>query len=577
MVQWLAMRWRLQEIDCLPEPRPAGGPGRASRHQPFMLSRTVRSTLAYVLLAGALAASMACQARGESDDAREFDLIVQGGRVYDGHSDAMKPADVAIAGDRIAAVGDLGTASASLVIDARGKLVTPGFIDVHSHAGESLTRAPLNQAQALIAQGVTTIVINPDGGGPVDLASQRAELEAASPGVNVIPLIGHGAVRSAVLGMSDRAPTAQELERMQGLVRQAMEEGAFGLSSGLFYAPGSYATTDEVIALMRVVAEHGGVHSSHIRDEDSYSVGLVSAVAEIIQIAEGTGTTGIVSHMKALGPESWGKAAACIEQIAAARERGVRLFADQYPYEASSTSLMGALVPRWAQAGGREALLNRLRAPDTRARLLVEVRENIQRRGGPSSLVIAAFAPDHGLEGQTLEEIAREQKASAEETALNLVEQGNASVVSFNMSMDDIDQIMRQPWTMTSSDGGLTLPGVGKPHPRNNGAFPRKLALFVREKKTVTLEAALRSMTALPAEVFGLSDRGVLRKGAAADVLVFDPTAVRDRATYEDPHQLADGMSAVIVNGVVALERGEVTGAVAGKVLRATAARNESE
>jgi N-acyl-D-amino-acid deacylase len=356
-----------------------------------------------------------------------------------------------------------------------------------------------------------------------------------------------------------------------------MEEGAFGLSSGLFYAPGSYATTDEVIALMRVVAERGGVHSSHIRDEDSYSVGLVSAVAEIIQIAEATGTTGIVSHMKALGPASWGKAATCIDHMAAARKRGVRLFADQYPYDASSTSLIGALVPRWAQAGGREALLERLGAPDTRQRLLAEVGENIQRRGGPASLVIAAFRPDRSLEGQNLEEIARERDASAEETALTLVERGDASVVSFNMSMDDIDQIMRQPWTMTSSDGGLTLPGVGKPHPRNNGAFPRKLALFVRERKTVTLEAALRSMTALPAEVFGLHDRGVLREGAAADVLVFDPAAVRDRATYDDPHQLAEGMSAVIVNGVVALQRGELTGDTGGKVLRATAARSESE
>ncbi|MGH9162696.1 MAG: N-acyl-D-amino-acid deacylase family protein [Vicinamibacteraceae bacterium] len=542
-----------------------------------MLSRTARAAVACALLLGIIAGPMGCRAQGESEGDRQFDLIVRGGRLYDGLSNQMRPADVGISGGRIASIGSLATASAGLVIDARGKLVTPGFIDVHSHAGESLTRAPLSQARALIAQGVTTVVINPDGGGPVDLASQRAELEAAGPGVNVAPLIGHGAVRSAVLGMADRAPTAQELERMQRLVRQAMEEGAFGLSSGLFYAPGSYATTDELIALMRVVAERGGMHSSHIRDEDSYSVGLVSAVAEIIQIAEATGTTGIVSHMKALGPASWGKAATCIEHIAAARKRGARLFADQYPYEASSTSLIGALVPRWAQAGGREALLERLRAPDTRQRLLAEVAENIQRRGGPSSLVIAAFAPDRGLEGQKLEEIARGQNASAEETALTLVERGDASVVSFNMSMDDIEQIMRQPWTMTSSDGGLTLPGVGKPHPRNNGAFPRKLALFVRERKTVTLEAALRSMTALPAEVLGLRDRGVLREGAAADVLVFDPAAVRDRATYDDPHQLAEGLSAVIVNGVVALQRGELTGDTGGRVLRPTAARSESE
>jgi N-acyl-D-amino-acid deacylase len=489
-----------------------------------------------------------------------FDLLIVNGRVMTGSGDPAISADVGIRAGRIAGVGSLKGARASRTIDAAGRLVAPGFIDAHSHAAESLTHPDLRHARPLVAQGVTTIVVNPDGGGPVDLARQRAELEAAGAGVNVALLIGHGAIRTAVLADSSAAPDDLQLGRMQGFVRNAMRDGAFGLSSGLFYLPGAYAKTEEVIALARVAGDGGGVYSSHIRDEADYNVGVVSAVDEVIRIAEEGRLTGIVSHMKALGPANWGLSSAMIERIEKARARGVQVFADQYPYEASSTSLGAALL---AQAGKSGAT----GVNDAKDRLAV-VRENLRRRGGPASIVIASFEADRSLEGKSLGEIAAARGQSPEEAALDIHARGDASIVSFNMSEEDIERIMRQSWTMTSSDGALTLPGAGRPHPRGNGAFARKLARYVRDRRSISLEFAIRSMTSLTATVFGMNDRGVLREDASADVVVFDPAAIRDRATYTDPHQLATGMEFVLVNGQFVVDQGRFTGALPGRVLR---------
>ncbi|HEX2446017.1 MAG TPA: D-aminoacylase [Vicinamibacterales bacterium] len=482
-----------------------------------------------------------------------FDLLIVNGRVMTGSGDPAVSADIGVRAGRIAGLGRLSGARASRTIDAAGRVVAPGFIDAHSHAAESITHPDLRQARPLVAQGVTTIVVNPDGGGPVDLVRQRAELEAAGTGVNVALLIGHGAIRTAVLGDSPAAPDDRQLARMQEFVRNATRDGAFGLSSGLFYLPGAYAKTEEVIALTRVAGE-GGVYSSHIRDEADYNVGVVSAVEEVIRIAEEGRVTGIVSHMKALGPASWGLSTVMIDRIDKARGRGVQVFADQYPYEASSTSLGAALL---AQAGKDDA-------PDR----LTVVRENLRRRGGPASIVIASFEPDRSLEGKSLAEIAAARGKSPEEVVLDIRARGDASIVSFNMSEEDIERIMRQSWTMTSSDGALTLPGAGRPHPRGNGAFARKLARYVRDRRTISLDFAIRSMTSLPATVFGMKDRGLLRKGASADVVIFDPAAMQDRATYTDPHQLATGMDFVLVNGQVVVDQGRLTGALPGRVLR---------
>jgi N-acyl-D-amino-acid deacylase len=523
----------------------------------FILATSVVFTVGLVTLQ---------QTRGR-DNAPQFDLVIRNGRLIDGLGGAWVRGDVGVLDGRIAAVGALGNLRAGRVIDAGDRFVAPGFIDSHSHAADGLARLGLQQGQPLLAQGVTTIVANPDGGGPTLLTSQRAALERRGLGVNVAPLIGHGSVRERVIGMADRPATPDELQRMDALVRDGMEQGAFGLSTGLFYAPGSYAPTDEVIELMRTVARVGGVHQSHIRDEGHYSVGVLAAVDEIIRIAEETHTTGIVTHMKALGADSWGIAPELVARMDAARARGVQVFADQYCYEASSTSLVGALVPRWVQAGGAAAMRNRLTTAETRRRALVDIRANIGRRGGPSAIYIAHYEPQRRYEGETLGRVAADLGLSVEDAAIALLLKSDASIVSFNMSEPDIELIMRQPWTMTSSDGGLVFPTEGKPHPRNYGAFTRKLERYVRERGTVSLESAVRSMTGLPAKVYGLVDRGVLRPGAWADLVVFDLQAVHEMATYDDPHQLARGMAYVLVNGVLVVDGGGFTPALPGKVL----------
>ena len=481
-----------------------------------------------------------------------FDVLIRHGRVMDGSGNPWLRHDIAISGDRIAAMGDLSTATAARVIDAHDLVVAPGFIDVHSHAGEGLGNPALRQAQPIVAQGVTTVVINPDGGGPVNLAEQRSRFERGGIGLNAAPLIGHGSVRTAVMGGAKRAPTAQELDRMTALVTQGMRDGAYGLSSGLFYVPGSYATTDEVIALARAVAPFGGVYTSHIRDEADYSVGVEAAVQEVIRIADEAGVRGIVTHMKALGRDNWGKSAVLLKRIDEARARGVQVFADQYPYEASSTSLRAALAPNGVDP--TDAV----------------VAENLRRRGGPESIMIAFCKRDPSLQGKRLSEIAQTRGVSPVQAAIDIITGGDASIVSFNMSEDDIDAIMREPYTMASSDGGLVPVGAGHPHPRDYGAFARRLAVYVRDRHIVSLEFAIRSMTSLPAAVFGIRDRGVLRPGAFADIAIFDPAAITDTATYQDPQQLATGVQTVLVNGVIVRDGGRFTDALPGRVLRKT-------
>jgi N-acyl-D-amino-acid deacylase len=357
-------------------------------------------------------------------------------------------------------------------------------------------------------------------------------------------------VRRAVIGGAKREPTSVELERMRALVRRAMTEGAFGLSSGLFYAPGSFAKTEEVIELAKVAAEFGGVYISHVRDEADYTIGIVAAVQEVIRIAEEGGLVGIVTHMKALGPDSWGLSMAMTMRIEQARARGVQVFADQYPYDASSTGLGAALAP-----GGVEPTLE-------------VVTENMRRRGGPAAIQIAFHKADRSLEGKTLETIAKGRGVTPEQAALDILAAGGATIVSYNMSDADIEHIMRKPYTMASSDGGLSAMGEGVPHPRNYGAFARKLSRYVRERSVIDLETAIRSMTSLPALVFGVRDRGVIRERAFADIAIFDPARVKDRATYTEPHQLAEGMDYVLVNGVPVVAERRFTDALPGKVLR---------
>ena len=520
------------------------------------------------------------QISGQTSQA-SFDILITNARVMDGSGNPWLRADVGIRGDRIAAVGRLAGAAAPVMIDAKDRLVTPGFIDVHSHASGGLTSPALRDARQLLAQGVTLAVLNPDGGGPTDLKQQGLQLETENIGINAALVIGHASVRNAAMrrpagasadpdapgATADRSarrdPTPDELNAMRAMVKQAVADGAYGLSSGLFYTPGRFSKTEEVIALAR---EAGGVYTSHIRDEGTYDVGVVASVDEVIRIAEEAKVRGVVSHMKCLGPDSWGLSKTLIEHIEAARARGLEIFADQYPYEASSTGLSAAVMPGEGGEGAKEAMSG----AESRKQFLAVVKENIRRRGGARSIVIASGRGAPQMAGKNLEEIAKSRGVEPEQAAVDIVLAGGASIVSFNMSEDDIERIMRQPWTMGSSDGGLVAPGASQPHPRNNGAFPRRIARYVRERQAITLEHAVRTMTSLPAQVFGFTGRGEIREGAFADIVIFDPAKVADRATYQSPHQMAEGIDWAIVNGKIARREGEFTGIRAGRVLRKT-------
>ena len=500
--------------------------------------------------------------------AQTYDVVIRNGRVIDGTGNPWFRADVAIQGDRIVAVGDFAGARGLREIDATGLYVAPGFIDSHSHAGPGLASAGLSHGRPLLAQGLTTVIINPDGGGSVDLARQRAQLLERGMGVNTAQLVPHGSVRRAILGVEDRAPTSAEMEEMLELVRRGMEEGAFGLSSGTFYVPGSYSEPGEIVQMAKVVAEFGGAYTSHIRDESNYTIGVIAAVDEVIDVARQAGIPGVLTHVKALGPPVWGYGSAIVRRIEAAREEGIEVYSDQYPYPASATGLSAALLPRWAQAGGGDSLRARFDRPETMSRIREAMVENLARRGGADRIQFRRVRADESIEGRLLSDLARERGQHPIDTSVELLRRGSVSIVSYNMHEDDIRVLMVQPWNMTSSDGDLVRWMEGVPHPRSYGAFPRKIRQYVVEQPLVDLPAAIRSMTGLPAQVFRMEDRGTLRAGTHADLVVFDLSLVNDPATFTEPHQLAEGMVHVFVNGQAAISDGEFTDALAGRVLR---------
>lgn len=522
------------------------------------------SQRALLVLASSLAAATPAGCGGRDAG---YDVLLAGGRVLDGSGSSPVATDVAFRDGRIAAVGDLSGASTALQLDVAGLYVAPGFIDVHSHAGPGLATEELSHAEPLLAQGLATVVINPDGGGPVDLAEQRAALEAHGLGVNAALLVPHGSVRRQVLGMEDRAPTPEELDEMRRLVREGMEAGAWGLSSGTFYVPGSYSDNAELIALARVASDYGGVYSSHIRDESNYTIGVEAAVEEVVEVSREADVTGIVTHVKALGPPVWGASAAIVERIEAARAEGLSVYADQYPYLASATGLSAALLPRWSQAGGAEAFEERLADPEARARIRRGMVENLARRGGADRIQFRRFQADPSIEGRRLSDVAAERGGDPVDVALALIRQdGGPSIVSFNMSEEDLLRLMTQDWTMTSSDGGLPRFGVGVPHPRSYGAFARKIGKFVFEDRVISLGAAVRSMTSLPAQVLGMEDRGLIRQEMAADVVVFS-AYLKDNATFAEPHRLSSGVVHLFVAGQAAILNSWFTGTRAGSVL----------
>ena len=506
--------------------------------------------------------------------AEDYDLLVRDARVVDGTGAPWRRADVAVRGDTIVAVAARIKGSAKRVVLAGNRVVAPGFIDLHTHARQGIFQSPA--ADNYVRQGVTTLVEGPDGSSALPLGPFLDRVEALGPGVNFASLVGHGSIREAVLGRADRAPAAAELARMQELVRHAMREGAFGLSTGLFYVPGSFARTEEVVALARVAGELGGIHTSHMRDE---AARVLDSVSETIAIGEEGQLPTQVTHHKMIGRAAWGRSAESLRLVQQARERGVDVTIDQYPYTASSTALQAALLPSWALEGGAEALRSRLADPAARARILEVVKDKIQNeRGGgdPRNIAIAACGFDHALEGRTLADIleGRGLPATVEIAAvlaLEIVERGGASGIFHAISDEDVERILVSPYTMIASDGEIPGFGQGAPHPRSYGTFARVLAVYVREKGLLTLEEAIRKMTSLPAARLGLGDRGLVRPGMKADLVVLDPATVRDRATFDRPHQYAEGVSLVVVNGQVVFDGERMTGARPGRVLRGPA------
>jgi N-acyl-D-aspartate/D-glutamate deacylase len=495
---------------------------------------------------------------------QNYGLVIQGGKIIDGTGSVEYPANIGITDGKIVKIGKIKVSQGKQVIDAGGKYVVPGFIDMHTHC-ENIRSEKRKAALNYLTQGVTTVITGNCGSGTYKVKDYFEKLKSQGIGVNVVHLVGQGAVRFEVLKNSDRPPTEEEIEKMQSLVDRAMREGAAGLSTGLFYAPGSYAQTDEVVALCEVVKRHDGIYATHIRDESTYTIGLEASIREAIEIGEKSGVPIQISHIKALGKPVWGKAGAVCQIIEEAHARGVTVYADQYPYNASSTGLVAAVVPRWVQADGK--LSERLKDPDLLPQIKKEMAENIERRGGADTLVLSSFPKKKEWEGKSLRDISVILSKSEVDATIELVLMGGPGVISFNQSDADVEYFMQKPYVMTGSDGSVQVPGEALPHPRSYGTFPRKIQKYVLEKRLLTMEQAIRSASGLPAEMLGFTNRGLIREGYVADIVVFDTETIADKATFEDPHQYSEGILHVLINGVSVIKDGEYTGVLTGTPL----------
>jgi N-acyl-D-amino-acid deacylase len=499
-----------------------------------------------------------------------YDLVIKNARIVDGTGAAAYSGELAIRGDTIAALAPTIAAGTARVIDARGAVVSPGFIDIHTHARRGIFDVPT--APNYVRQGVTTLIEGPDGGSAVPLGPWLAKVEELQKTPNIGSFIGQGSIRSEVIGNADRKATPEEIQKMQALVEQGMKDGAFGLSTGLFYVPGTFTPTSEVIELAKVAARFGGMHKSHQRDDASK---VLDSVRETIAIGEGGGLPTQITHNKVIGKGNWGRSVEVLRLIDEARKRGVDVTSDQYPYTASSTNIASALLPAWALEGGRQQQMARLKDPAQREKIkaatLMMIRD--ERGGGdPKNVQFANCSFDPTLAGKTLADVVvqRGLKPTLEDAAeatLWIVEQGGCQGIFHAMSEDDVQRIMKHLWTMIGSDGEVPTFGRGNPHPRSYGTFARVLGVYVRDKHVLTLEEAIRKMTSFPATRLKIADRGVLKAGMKADIAIFDPARVRDTATFEKPHAYAEGFSHVLVNGLVAFENGEMTSARPGRVI----------
>jgi len=505
-----------------------------------------------------------------------YDVLVRNGTVLDGSGAAGRRADVAIVGNRVVRVSTtpLDPALATRVIDAGGLTVAPGFIDLHAHLEPLLQLA---SAESHVRQGVTLALGGPDGGGPWPFGVYLDSADRAGLGMNVAYLAGHNTIRRRVMGTDNRAPSPAELARMRAMVREAMQQGAFGLSTGLRYVPGYYSTIDEVIALSAEAAAFGGIYTSHLREE---GVGLLDGVAEALEIGRRATIPVVLTHHKAIGRQAWGKSVITLGMVDSARKAGTDVMIDQYPYTASFTGL-DVLVPPWALAGGNTELRKRLANPvlkESITRGIIDLVLNDRGGGDLRRVQFAIVTWDRDLQGKTLHDWAIQRGLpSTPESAVTLILEGvlngGAGMVYHVIEEADVKRIMAHPQTMIASDGRLTKLGDGVPHPRNYGTFPRVLGRYVRDEKVLTLPQAVHKMTGMPAARLGLTDRGCLREGCVADVVLFDASTVSDVGTFTDPHHYPVGLPWVLVNGVPIIADGVMTSARPGRVLRHRSAK----
>lgn len=524
-----------------------------------------------------------------------FDILIENGKVLDGSGNPWFQADIGIQNGKISALGFLKGRDAKEKIDARGFIISPGFIDIHCHSDAVPFVIPREEGRIL--QGITTEIIGNCGVTLAPVFKEKQDLlkkyvgpfsfeaplrwdwqtfgefldrlEEVKSLTNMGSWIGHGTIRIAVMGFDNRKPTAGELARMKELVGRAMDEGAYGLSSGLIYPPGVYSDTAEMIELCKVVAEKWGVYTTHMRNEQDL---VIDSVKETITVAEKSGVSTIIAHHKANGKKNWGRSRQTLQLIDEGRDRGLDITCDVYPYIASSTFLW-ALLPPWVQEGGMDKLLERLRDNENRKRIKENFINglpgwpNLVEGSGWDGILISSAKKNKDLEGKTLQKLAEIRKTEPAEALFDVLLEEDADVlmVLFGMAEEDVTNILRHPAAMVGSDA---IPSTGKPHPRYFGAFPRILCKYVREDRALSLQEAIRKMTSMPAQKLGLRDRGMLRAGMWADIVIFDPVTIGDRATYTDPRQYPTGISHVLVNGRITVSNGKTTGALAGKVLR---------
>lgn len=501
----------------------------------------------------------------------QVDILLKNGHLHLGDGKPPVVGDVAIAADTIIAVGHVELDKPALrTIDCTGLLICPGFIDLHNHSDDEILVKDTYAAMNYLTQGCTTLVTGNCGSGPIDVADFYQTIESNGIGPNIMHLLPQGALRREVIGTEQRDASDEELQKMRELAAKAMQDGAWGMSTGLIYVPSSYADTDELVAISEMIGAHGGIYVSHIRGEGT---GLLDSINEALEIGSRAKLPVHISHFKSSGKDSWGLVRTAIEIIKERRAAGQVITADQYPYTASSTSLGATCIPAWARAGGREKMLARIDAGDQQAeRIIAEIRKKLEVTDNGHRIQIASYSPHPEWAGQRLDEIAKELNIAPLDLVIQIERGGGAQVVNHSINESDVRYVMQQKWVATASDGSAKVPSNSVPHPRNYGTFPRRIGFYANREKVISVEHAIYSATGLPAEILGVTDRGYLKPGYIADIAVIDRDAFIDRSTFIEPHQYSDGLKHLFVNGQTAISNGQATGALAGRAIPKPAA-----